>query len=108
MGITVRFKYKVPADMPDGVAEVRMRNTDSGEDILKRFPISLKAGEHEAWAAWGGEGPDTSATNQEAVAALNNGAMFGTFGLIFVINGKRVAARHADTTCRSRFTSVPN
>ncbi len=72
VGITVRFKYKVPSDMPDGVAEVRMRNTDSGEDILKRFPITLKAGEHEAWAAWGKDGPDTSATNQEAVAALNN------------------------------------
>src|ERR1019366_10023745 len=49
-----------------------------------------------------------SASLPASSAALANGAMLTTFGLILVMSGSLVALRHAATTCASNFKSVPN
>src|ERR1035441_1588926 len=49
-----------------------------------------------------------SASLPASSAALANGAMLTTFGLILVMSGSVVALRQAATTCESSLQSVPN
>lgn len=59
--IQVHFKYRVRGrNYPDGSAEVRLRNSETGEVVKKKFSVSYTMGEHFEWAAWGGEGKGSS------------------------------------------------
>ena len=58
--IEVRFRHRVTRDLPPGKAEVRLRNVDTGKDLVKTFPIEFHFGVNHEWAAWGGAGSGTS------------------------------------------------
>ena len=62
----VDFKYRVTKPRDVGTAEVALFNVDSGERFTKTFTIPLSLGDHQHWAAWGGDkGPWTSSTDSE-------------------------------------------
>ena len=62
----VDFKYRVTKPQDDGTVEVALFNVDSGERFTKTFTIPLSLGDHQHWAAWGGDkGPWTSSTDSE-------------------------------------------